>query len=83
MKSTISVLASYMFMASLTALAISAFAIIVIVARHYFVSVSDNEVKIGYNFLIIFIASAIIAPITLYINLRCDKIENLEDEESF
>lgn len=83
MKSTISVLASYMFMASLAALAISAFAIIVIVARHYFGSVSDNEIKIGYRFLIIFITAAIIAPISLYINLKCDRIEKLEDEESF
>jgi len=83
MKSTISGLASYIFMASLIALAISAFVIIVIVVRHYFGSVSDNEIKIGYRFLIIFIAAAIIAPITLYINLRCDRIEKLEDEEGF
>lgn len=83
MKSSISGLSSYIFMASLVALAISAFAMIIIVSRHFFGTISDNEIELGYRFLSIFIASAIIAPIALYINLKFDRIENLKDEESF
>jgi len=83
MKSSISGLTSYLFMASLVALAISTFALIVIVSRHFFVTISNNEIEIGYRFLTIFIISAIIAPITLYVNLKFDRIEKLKDEESF
>ena len=83
MKSSISGLSSYLFMASLVALAISTFALIVIVSRHFFVTISNNEIEMGYRFLVIFIISAIIAPITLYVNLKFDRIEKLKDEESF
>jgi len=83
MKSSISGLTSYLFMASLVTLAISTFALIVIVLRHFFGTISNNEVEMGYRFLTIFIISAIIAPITLYINLKFDRIEKLKDEESF
>lgn len=83
MRSSISGITSYLFMASLVALAISAFVIIIIISRHFFGSISNNEIVIGYRFLTIFIISAIIAPITLYINLKFDRIEKLKDEESF
>lgn len=83
MKASISSLTSYLFMASLLALAISVFALVVIVARHFFGTISKNEVEIGYRFLTIFGVSAVIAPITLYINLKFDRIEKLKDEESF
>lgn len=83
MKSSISGLASYIFMASLVALAISAFALVIIVSRHFFGTISKNEVEIGYRFLTIFAVSAVIAPISLYINLKFDRIEKLKDEESF
>ena len=83
MKSSISGLSSYIFMASLVSLAISAFALVIIVARHFFTTISDNEVEMGYRFLTIFLASAVIAPITLYINLKFDRVEKLKDEESF
>jgi len=83
MKSSISGLSSYIFMASLVALAISAFALVIIVARHFFGEISKNEVEMGYRFLAIFLICAVIAPITLYINLRFDRIEKLKDEESF
>ena len=83
MKSSISGITSYLFMASLVALSISLFAMIVIISRHFFGGISNNEVMLGYRFLTIFIAAAIIAPITLYINLKLDRIKNLKDEESF
>lgn len=83
MKSSISGLASYIFMASLVALAISAFALVIIVSRHFFGTISKNEVEFGYRFLTIFAVSAVIAPISLYINLKFDRIEKLKDEESF
>ena len=83
MKSSISGLASYIFMASLIALAISAFAIVIILIRHFFGGISENETQIGYKFLMIFIISGVIAPISLYINLKCDRIEKLEDEDRF
>ena len=83
MKSSISSLSSYIFMASLVALAVSTFALVIIVSRHFFTTISNNEIELGYRFLTLFIASAIVAPITLYINLRCDRVEKLKDEESF
>jgi len=83
MRSSISGISSYLFMASIIALAISTFALIVIISRHFFGDISNNEIVIGYKFLTIFIISAIIAPITLYINLKFDRIEKLKDEESF
>ena len=83
MKSSISGIISYLFMASIVALAISLFAMIVIISRNFFGTISDNEIAIGYRFLTIFIVSAIIAPTTLYINLKLDRIKNLKDEESF
>ena len=83
MKSSISGIISYLFMASIVALAISLFAMIVIISRNFFGTITDNEISIGYRFLIIFIVSAIIAPTTLYINLKLDRIKNLKDEESF
>ena len=83
MKSSISGLSSYVFMASLVALVVSAFALVIIVSRHFFTTISANEIEMGYRFLTIFIASAIVAPITPYISLRCDRVEKLKDEESF
>ena len=83
MKSSISGLSSYIFMASLVALAVSAFAIVIIVTRNFFGTISKTEIEMGYRFLTIFIASAVIAPITLYINLKFDRVEKLKDEESF
>ena len=70
-------------MASLVALAVSAFAMVVIITRNFFGEISKTEVEIGYRFLSIFIVSAIIAPLTLYINLKFDRVEKLKDEESF
>ena len=83
MKSGISSLCSYLFMASLVTLAISLFAIVIIVSRHFFGSISKDEVEIGYKFLTIFVISAVAAPIFLYINLKFDRTEKLKDEESF
>jgi len=83
MRSSISGITSYLFMASIVALAISLFALIIIIARYFFGTISNNEIMIGYRFLTIFIIAAIIAPITLYINLKFDRIEKLKDEESF
>ena len=83
MRSSISGITSYLFMASLVALAISTFALIVIIARHFTGTTSNNEVMMGYRFLIIFIVSAIIAPVSLYINLKFDRIDKLKDEERF
>ena len=83
MKSGISSVCSYLFMASLVTLAISLFAIVIIVSRHFFGSISKQEVEIGYKFLTIFVISAIAAPILLYINLKFDRTEKLKDEESF
>ena len=83
MRASISGITSYLFMASLIALVISLFALIIIISRHFFGTITNNEIVIGYRFLTIFIISAIIAPITLYINLKFDRIEKLNDEESF
>ena len=83
MKSSISSLSSYIFMGSLVSLAISAFALVIIIARHFFIDISKTEVEMGYRFLTIFLVSAVVAPITLYINLKFDRIEKLNDEESF
>lgn len=83
MKSSISTVSSFLFMASLVILAISFFAIVVIIARHFFGTISSDEVEIGYNLGVIFIVSAIAAPIFLYINLKFDRNEKLKDEESF
>ena len=83
MKSSISGLASYIFMASLITLAISAFAIVIIVVRHFFGEISDKEVDLGYKFLVIFLIAGVMAPVSLYVNLKCDRIEKLEDEERF
>ena len=83
MKSSISVFASYIFMASLVLLAISAFAMVIILIRHFFGAISENEVSLGYKFLVVFVISGIIAPASLYVNLKCDRIEKLEDEERF
>ena len=83
MKSGISSVCSYLFMASLVTLAISLFAIVIIVSRHFFGSISKQEVEVGYKFLTIFVVSAIAAPILLYINLKFDRTEKLKDEESF
>ena len=83
MKSGISTVCSYLFMASLVTLAISLFAIVIIVSRHFFGSISKQEVEVGYKFLTIFAVSAVAAPILLYINLKFDRNEKLKDEESF
>lgn len=83
MKSSISTLTSFIFMASLVTLAISAFAVVIIIVRHFFTGISENEIGIGYKFFTIFVIAGIIAPISLYINLKCDRIEKLEDEERF
>lgn len=83
MKSSISSLSSYIFMGSLVSLAISAFALVIIVTRHFFIDISKTETEMGYRFLTIFLISAVIAPITLYINLKFDRVQKLKDEESF
>ena len=83
MKSGIATICSYIFMASLTSLAISLFAMVIIVSRHFFVSIDKNEADIGQKFLIVFLISAVIAPISLYINLKYNRIEKLKDEDSF
>ena len=83
MKSGISTICSYLFMASLVTLAVSLFAIVIVVSRHFFGEISQQEVDIGYKFAVIFVISAIAAPILLYINLRFDRNERLKDEESF
>ena len=54
MKSSISGLSSYIFMASLVALAVSAFAIVIIVTRNFFGTISKTEIEMGYRFLTIF-----------------------------
>ena len=83
MKSGISTVCSYLFMASLVTLAVSLFAIVIIVSRHFFGAISQGEVEIGYKFLTMFVISAFLAPILLYINLKFDRNEKLKDEESF
>ncbi|MGI9533852.1 MAG: hypothetical protein ACR2NW_02780 [Thermodesulfobacteriota bacterium] len=83
MKSGISSVCSYMFMATLVTLAVSLFAIVIIVSRHFFGTISKQEVDLGYTFLIIFVISALAAPILLYINLKFDRKDELKDEESF
>ncbi|MGI9554046.1 MAG: hypothetical protein ACR2NC_03890 [Thermodesulfobacteriota bacterium] len=83
MKSGISSVCSYLFMATLVTLAVSLFAIVIIVSRHFFGTISKQEVDLGYKFLTIFVASAVAAPILLYINLKFDRKERLKDEESF
>lgn len=83
MKSGISSVCSYLFMACLVTLAISLFAIVIIVSRHFFGSISTQEVEVGYKFATIFAVSAVAAPILLYINLKFDRNEKLKDEESF
>jgi len=83
MKSGISTICSYLFMASLVTLAVSLCAIVIIVSRHFFGSISKEEVDVGYRFLTIFVISAFAAPILLYISLKFDRNEKLKDEESF
>ena len=83
MKSGISTVCSYLFMAAIVTLAVSLFAIVIIVSRHFFGEISKQEVDIGYKFLTIFVISAFAAPILLYINLKFDRNEKLKDKESF
>ena len=83
MKSGISTICSYLFMASLVTLAVSLFAMVIIVSRHFFGEISKQEVDMGYKFLTIFGISVVAAPILLYINLKFDRNEKLKDEESF
>lgn len=83
MKSTLATFFSYFFMATILLLCISIFAVIVILGRHFFGSIGEQEKNLGYTFLIILIASAILAPISLYINLKFDRMEKLKDEEIY
>ena len=83
MKSGISTICSYLFMASLVTLAVSLFAMVIIVSRHFFGEISKQEVDMGYKFLTIFGISVVAAPVLLYINLKFDRNEKLKDEESF
>ena len=83
MKSGISTICSYLFMASLVSLAISLFAIVIILSRHFFITIDQDEMSMGHKFLIIFLISAVIAPISLYLNLKFSRQEKLKDEDIY
>ena len=81
MKSLLAPIFSYLFMACISLLIISIFAVVIIFVRHIFVSIGEEEKNLGIKFLIALVTSGALAPIFLYLNQRCDRVDDLKEEE--
>lgn len=81
MKSSIAAFLSYLFMTVVILLVVSAFGALIIGARYIFTSISETEKSIGYNLLLIFIASGVLAPILLYLNQKFDRLDRIDEED--
>ncbi len=82
MRSTLNNLFSYLFIAAVVILCISAFGAVIIGLRSFFATISPEEKKLGTKFLIVFISSGIAAPIFLYLNRMFEK-DTKEYEDIF
>lgn len=81
MKSSIAAFLSYLFMTVIIVLVVSAFGALIVGVRYFFTSISEAEKSIGYNFMLIFITCAIIAPIILHLNLKLDRLDKINEED--
>lgn len=81
MKSILSTLFSYLFMATIVVILVSSFALVIILIRHFLVSIGEDEKQLGYNFLIALVTSGILSPIFLFLNRKFDRIEKLKEED--
>ena len=64
---------SYLFTISIFISAVSAFFVVLALLRHFFSSVSETEVRLAYNSLIVFAICIVLAPIFLSISQKLEK----------
>lgn len=83
MKSSLAAFLSYVFMTSIIVLLVSAFGTVIVGARYFFTTISETEKSIGFNFLIIFIVSGILAPILLYLNQKMDRLDRVKEDDYY
>lgn len=82
MKSTLNTLFSYLFIAAVVILCISAFGSVIIGLRSFFSTISEEEKNLGIKFLVAFVSSGIATPILLYFNRMFEK-DTKEYEDIF
>lgn len=82
MRSTLYKLSSYLFIAAVVVVCLSAFGSVIIGLRSFFGEISPEEKKLGTSFLITLISSGIAAPLLLYLNRIFEK-DNKEYEDIF
>ena len=73
MKSVVASIFSYLFMASSITAIISLFAILLMLLRHFFGAASSGEREALYFFLIAFIVSLFLVPLSLFLAERFSK----------
>lgn len=81
MKSSMAAFFSYLFITSVIALIISAFGAVIVGIRHLLTTISDTEQTIGYYFLLLFIASLVLAPLFLHLNQKFDRLDRRYDDD--
>ena len=80
MKSSIAAFLSYLFIAAIVVLIISAFGAVIIGIRHILTTISETEKSIGIKFLITFVCSGVLAPVILYLNLKLDRLDKIHED---
>lgn len=81
MKSSFASLFSYLFMTAIVVVVISAFGTAIIGTRYFLTSISDSEISLGYNFVIVFVVSALLAPLFLHISLKLERRDRIDEEQ--
>ncbi len=81
MKSSLAAFLSYLYMTCIVVLLVSAFGTIIIGIRYFLTSVSETEKSIGFNFLIIFLLSGILAPILLHLSQKLDRLNRVNEDD--
>ena len=70
---------SYLFMSSAVLCLISVFAVLIILIRSVVGDVGRAETQTGYIFFYIFVISALLAPVFLYVSNRLEKYSGRMD----
>ena len=79
MRDQLSSLFSYLFMSSAVVCLISVFAVLIILIRSVVADISHTETQMGYVFFYIFVITALLAPVFLYVSNKLEKYSGRMD----
>ena len=80
MRDQLSSIFSYLFMFAAVICLISAFVVLIIFIRSFVHEIGLSERQVGFVFLYIFIVSAVLAPVFLYVSNKLEKYSGRMDE---